>query len=60
MRAWGHRMALPLLIHRTGKYEKNDEAVRALNRSARRYVTQAQSAWLLDRQNRRESSGEQT
>ena len=51
-RAFGHRVALPMLIHRMGKYEKHDEGVMDLNRAARRFVTHAQSAWLLDRQRR--------
>lgn len=52
LRRWGHRMALPLLVWRLGKYEARDGAVKDVTRAARRYVTQAQSAWLADRQAR--------
>lgn len=51
-RKWGHKMALPLLIHRMGKYERQDAGVMNLTRAARRHVTQVQSAWLADRQAR--------
>lgn len=54
MRKWGHRMALPLLAWRAGKYEQNDAGIRDLTRAARRYVTHAQSAWLEDRKRRSE------
>lgn len=53
MRSWGHRMAMPLLIHRAGKYEQNNGDIRDLNRAARRYLTYAQSAWLEDRMSRK-------
>lgn len=49
MRAWGHRMALPLLAWRLGKYERHDEAIRARTNAARRYISHAQSLWLADR-----------
>ena len=49
LRRWGHRMALPLLVWRMGKYEAQDEAVRDRTRAARRYVAHAQSAWLAER-----------
>lgn len=49
MRAWGHRMALPLLVWRLGKYERSDAALRDLSRAARRHVGLVQSAWLADR-----------
>ncbi|MDO9006340.1 MAG: hypothetical protein Q7V20_23090 [Aquabacterium sp.] len=49
MRAWGHRMALPLLAWRMGKYERHDAAVRARTNAARRYISHAQSLWLADR-----------
>lgn len=48
-RRWGHRMALPLLVWRMGKYEERDEGLRDLTRAARRYVAHAQSAWLAER-----------
>lgn len=49
MRKWGHKMALPLLVHRLGKYDRRDAGVMDRTRAARRYVTQVQSAWLADR-----------
>lgn len=49
MRAWGHRMALPLLAWRMGKYEVRDEAIRARTQAARRYISHAQSLRLADR-----------
>ena len=54
MRRWGHRMALPLLVHRLGKYEQRDGDIIEVTRAARRYVTQAQSLWLADRARRRQ------
>jgi hypothetical protein len=51
-RKWGAKMALPLLVHRLGKYEKSDEAVKSVVRASRRHVAQVQSAWLEDRQRR--------
>lgn len=49
MRTWGHRMALPLLVWRLGKYEERDKGLRDVTRAARRYVSAAQSAWLAER-----------
>ncbi|MGB0661309.1 MAG: hypothetical protein ACPGNV_14185 [Mangrovicoccus sp.] len=49
MRKWGHRMALPLLTWRIGKYEQQDTGIREFTRAVRRYVSRAQSAWLADR-----------
>jgi hypothetical protein len=57
MRKWGNKMALPLLIHRIGKYERRDVAVMDVTRAARRYVTQVQSAWLQDRLKRQGACG---
>lgn len=57
LRKWGHRLALPSLLHRIGKYEADDRAVMARTRAARRYVTQVQSKWLRDRQWRLEMAG---
>jgi len=48
-RAWGHKAALPLLVHRVGKYETKNQAIRERTRVARQYVTRLQSAWLEDR-----------
>ena len=56
LRKWGHRMALPLLIWRMGKYEQYDEGIRDLTRAARRHVSQVQSAWLADRHARAEGN----
>ncbi|MBU0642387.1 MAG: hypothetical protein KJ731_01790 [Alphaproteobacteria bacterium] len=47
-RKWGHRAALPLLVHRIGSKSK-DEAVRERTRVARNFVWRLQSAWLADR-----------
>ncbi|WP_300009725.1 hypothetical protein [uncultured Roseobacter sp.] len=52
MRRWGHRLALPSLIHRIGKYEAKDDAIRERTRAARRHIAQLQSAWLEERQTR--------
>lgn len=56
LRRWGHRMALPLLAWRMGKYEQHDEGVRDLSRAARRYVSHVQSLWIEDRAHRRAAS----
>ncbi len=48
-RKWGHKMAMPLLIHRMGKYAADGTAQKALTTAARRYVTRVQSEWLADR-----------
>lgn len=50
LRRWGHRMALPLLVWRMGKYAPAESAQGELTRAARRYVAHAQSAWLAERQ----------
>lgn len=57
MRKWGHKVALPLLVHRIGKYEARDRDVQNVTRAARRYVSQVQSAWLQDREARKQGSG---
>lgn len=57
LRAWGHRMALPLLVWRSGKYERADAGLRDLSRAARRYVGHVQSAWVADRAARAAQSG---
>ncbi|MDR7125516.1 hypothetical protein [Pseudotabrizicola sp. 4114] len=49
LRRWGHRMALPLLVWRMGKYAPGGSAAGDLTRAARRYVAHAQSAWLAER-----------
>lgn len=49
-RCWGHRMAFPMLVWRMGKYERDDAAVIARTRSARRFVTRLQSQWLAERE----------
>lgn len=48
MRRWGHRAALALLVWRLGKYAPPGPQ-RTAARSARRYLTQLQSAWLAER-----------
>jgi len=57
LRKWGHRMALPLLIWRMGKYEKDEGGICDLTRAARRHVTHMQSAWLADRKARAAERG---
>jgi len=59
MRKWGHKMALPLLVWRMGKYEQHDEKTRALVKAARRHITHVQSAWLADRQYRAQQGGQE-
>jgi len=49
MRKWGHKMALPMLVHRQTKYAGGATAQGELARAARRYVTQVQTAWVNDR-----------
>ena len=56
MRRWGHRLALPALVWRIGKYERDNAAVMSLTRAARRHFTQIQSAWLSDRLQRAEAA----
>lgn len=51
MRSYGHKAAMPLLVHRIGKYS-TDGAVRDRTRAARRYLTRLQSEWLKDREGR--------
>lgn len=58
MRKWGHKMALPLLVHRLGKYDRQNAGVMDRTRAARRYVTQVQSAWLSDRNNRQREAAQ--
>ncbi|MBC7154573.1 MAG: hypothetical protein H5U19_08180 [Rhodobacteraceae bacterium] len=57
MRKWGHRMAFAALVWRMGKYEQRDDGIRDLTRAARRYLTNVQSAWLADRQQRAADRG---
>lgn len=52
LRKWGHKTSLPLLTWRLGKYERDDEAIRARTRAARRFVSHVQSAWVDDRARR--------
>ncbi|NBE05950.1 hypothetical protein [Paragemmobacter ruber] len=56
-RLWGHRMAPALLVHRMGKWEREDAARRDLVRAARRFVTQAQSGWVQVRAARDRAAG---
>ncbi|HCO91086.1 MAG TPA: hypothetical protein DIT40_08950 [Alphaproteobacteria bacterium] len=53
-RKWGHRLAMSSLVHRMGKYEREDQGLRALSRAARRHVGAVQSAWVEDRRERAE------
>jgi len=56
MRTWGHKMAMALLVHRMGKYEKHDAAIRERTKVARRFTARIQSEWLQDRQRRAAAS----
>lgn len=47
-RRWGHRLALPSLVHRLTKYSQDEDA-RAVSLAARRYIGQVQSDWLAER-----------
>lgn len=58
LRGWGHRLALPLLVWRLGKYEAQDQAVRARTTAARRYISMAQTLWLTDRRARADQAAE--
>lgn len=49
MRRIGHRAAPALLAWRMGKYETEDEALRALSRAGRNYISNLQSEWFRDR-----------
>jgi hypothetical protein len=57
LRKWGHKMALPLLTWRLGKYERDDAAIRDRTRAARRFVSHVQSAWVDDRARRAAAAG---
>ncbi|PHS21760.1 MAG: hypothetical protein COA84_15205 [Robiginitomaculum sp.] len=48
-RKWGSKMALPMLLHRQGKYDRDDAGVMALTKAARTYVGQVQTSWLESR-----------
>ena len=56
-RKWGHRLALPSLLHRIGKYETSDAAVMARTRAARRDATNVKSLWMRDRARRAKTAG---
>lgn len=49
MRRWGHRLALPSLIHRLGKNGKHPEPIKQRTRAAQRHINHIQSAWLEER-----------
>lgn len=55
MRMIGHKLALPSLVHRMGKYITDDPAILERTRAARRFVTRVQSLWLEDRRARMEA-----
>ncbi|MBB5515785.1 hypothetical protein FHS89_001805 [Rubricella aquisinus] len=57
MRRIGHKAAPALLAWRMGKYEKEDEALRALSRAGRNYVARLQGEWYRDRMDRVQRSG---
>lgn len=52
MRWIGCKAAPALLAWRMGKYEQNDEALRALSRAGRNYVSRLSSRWFEDRMQR--------
>lgn len=54
MRRFGDLLALPMLVHRMGKYERDDPAILDRTRAARRFATQVQSQWWSSRQTRAE------
>jgi hypothetical protein len=56
LRAWGHKAAVPLLVHRIGKYERHNQAIVDRTRAARRYVTRLQSEMMQDRISQREEA----
>lgn len=56
MRRWGHRLALPGLLHRMGKYQRNDDLVADRTRAARRQEARIKSAWLAERMARAEAA----
>lgn len=58
LRKWGHRLALPSLIWRIGKYEQSDPDRMALTRAARRHFTRLQTAWVDDRKRREKEVGQ--
>lgn len=49
MRRVGHKAAPALLAWRAGKYEKEDQDLRALSRAGRNYVSRLTSEWWNDR-----------
>lgn len=50
MRRIGHKVAPALLAWRAGKYEKQNDDLRALSRAGRNYVSRVASEWWSDRQ----------
>ena len=54
----GHKVALPLLVWRVGKYEREDEAILARTKAARRFVTQVQTGMMRDRVARMATRGQ--
>lgn len=52
MRRIGHLAAPALLAWRMGKYETQNEDLRALSRAGRNYVSALQSGWFKDRRTR--------
>lgn len=49
MRRVGQKAAPALLAWRMGKYEQQDDALRALSRAGRNYISRLQSEWYCDR-----------
>lgn len=57
MRRIGHKAAPALLAWRAGKYEKNNDDLRALSRVGRNYVSRLSSDWWTDRLRRASERG---
>ena len=58
MRWVGQKAAPALLAHRMGKYETDNEALRALGRAGRNYVSRLQSEWFASRRMRAQEAAE--
>lgn len=56
MRRWGHRLALPSLVDRMGRWIKGDDAIHARTLIARRHVTELKTAWLSERREKIEGA----
>lgn len=57
MRRIGQKVAPALLAWRVGKYEKENEDLRALSRAGRNYVSRTASEWFVTRQRNAAAQG---